>query len=231
MSPIQEPPTPQDNRGFQAFTFPLASGISPDAAQGTDIRPVDDIADFEPLPAKGAITRNGTELHEATAWVYTSPAGRIAILQMPCPNLSDGTQLFAAVDTSNQAILELFSFKPAAFGDGAGIAPAFKFSGEEAQVVPGIPVTVTIYRTAFVDSPATVLVQSVDGTAVAGVDYLAVHQALNFAAGEVSKTVTVTTIDHGQSGLGQLQLVLSQPGVGSFIDFPGAYNITILGSY
>jgi len=77
-----------------------------------------------------------------------------------------------------------------------GYVQLYEFCCSQNPVKEGMPVSFTVQRTTSASS-ATVQYATSDGTAVAGVNYVATSGTVTFAAGEVQKTVTVPTIDDG----------------------------------
>lgn len=224
---------PPDGLGLEPISYVLDAGIVPDAIQGDSSRPVDDIADALPMPKGGACTRPGTELHFSTAFASTTPAGRVALMALPCPNRSDGTLMFVGVDTSpgGGGIVMLETMHPANFGGGVGTFPVFAFDSQSKAVSPGASATFHVKRLGFADVAVTVVVKTLDDSAISGVDFTPINSTLSFASGEVDKTVTVVTIDHGQAGVKRFFLVLQNPQSGALLEFPSQAEIAILGSY
>lgn len=78
---------------------------------------------------------------------------------------------------------------------GAPVANTIQISSvSPASVREGGTVTVTVTRTGYTANTASVNYATSNGTAVVGPDYTAASGVLNFAAGETSKTFTVTTL-------------------------------------
>ncbi len=92
-------------------------------------------------------------------------------------------------------------------------------------------VTITVTRSGNLAVPITVRYQTVDGSARAGVDYIAVSGTLVFAAGETSKTVTIAVLDDA-IGEGDetifLQLSVADGSTPFATGSPVAYTITIV---
>jgi len=77
----------------------------------------------------------------------------------------------------------------------------------------------TVNREGLTTNAATVVVSSAGGTATAGADYTVVNQTVSFAAGETSKTVTVTIADDAVvEGNETFNVQLSSPSAGGLID-------------
>lgn len=78
---------------------------------------------------------------------------------------------------------------------GAPVANTIQISSvSPASLREGGTVTVTVTRTGYTANAASVNYATSNGTALAGSDYTAVSGALNFAAGDTSKTFTVVTL-------------------------------------
>jgi hypothetical protein len=85
----------------------------------------------------------------------------------------------------------------------------------------------TITLSAAAASPVTVNYATADGTALAGTDYLAAAGTLTFAAGQTTKTVTVTvngdtTVEPAET----FSLGLSAPGAATIAKASGTGTIT-----
>jgi uncharacterized delta-60 repeat protein len=70
-------------------------------------------------------------------------------------------------------------------------------SGSSANEADGA-ITMTVSRRGATDVASTVDYRTIDGTAIAGQDYIAKSGTLSFAAGEESKTFNIEIIDDGQ---------------------------------
>lgn len=91
------------------------------------------------------------------------------------------------------------------------------------------PVTVQVIRTGDASTPASVLVATQDGTALAGQDYTQLNTRLEFAPGEWSKTVTVAILDDKiAESLEQFSVTLSDPSSGFTIGTSGSMTIQIV---
>jgi titin len=89
--------------------------------------------------------------------------------------------------------------------------------------------TITVVRSSS-GIAGSVAYATSDGTAKAGVDYVTASGVLSFAAGETSKTFTVSIINTQQvGGTRFLNLALSNPSSGTTLGFPSKATLTILG--
>lgn len=67
------------------------------------------------------------------------------------------------------------------------------FAAAEASATEGVPVTLTLSRTNGTDGDATFNVSTENGTAIAGVDYQALNQAVTIKGGETTATVVLNS--------------------------------------
>ncbi len=90
-------------------------------------------------------------------------------------------------------------------------------------------VTVPVMRTGGSTGPVSVIVSTSDGTAVAGLDYTAQFQTLNWASGDTSaKDITIPVTDRGlTSGLKTLGLTLTYATGGAVLASPSTAVLTI----
>lgn len=110
------------------------------------------------------------------------------------------------------------------------IAGSFAFSastysaGENAGTV-----TITITRTANTNVAASVNYATANGTALAGSDYTTATGTLNFAAGDISKTFTVSLLNDNVIEPDEtVSLSLSSPTGGATLGTPGTATLTII---
>jgi Ca2+-binding RTX toxin-like protein len=106
--------------------------------------------------------------------------------------------------------------------DGLSIADASVTEGNSGTVL--VPVTVTLSAPA--SGAVTVAYTTQDGTATAGVDYVATSGTLVFAAGETSKTISVAVKGDTQfEGNETFRVLLSSPSGSALVD--GSATVTI----
>lgn len=111
-----------------------------------------------------------------------------------------------------------------------GVSPGtFQFQQSSYSVSEGTSsLVVTVTRTGGSDGVASVDVTSANGTATAGADYTAVDTTLEFADGELSKTVSVSiTDDESAEGTETFTLSLSNATGGATVGAVGDATITI----
>jgi len=97
-------------------------------------------------------------------------------------------------------------------------APAASFSIADAGVTEGGTAIATVTRTGTLTSAASVNYATVNGSAVAPTDYASASGTLAFAAGESSKTISVTTVDNSTyQGARSFGITLSSPSSGTGI--------------
>jgi hypothetical protein len=96
------------------------------------------------------------------------------------------------------------------------------------SVVEGEAVTVAVSLNDISDEVVTVDYATVDGTAVAGTDYIALSGTLTFAPGTHAQTITVSTIANNEAGGDRsFQLLLSNPTVAVISPANSTANILI----
>ncbi|MCC7370821.1 MAG: hypothetical protein IT306_20550 [Chloroflexi bacterium] len=89
--------------------------------------------------------------------------------------------------------------------------------------------TLTVVRTGGAASGVTVRVQTVDGTATNGSDYMPISTMLTFGPGESSKAVTLTVVnDNAVEPDEQLTVTLNEPTGGAVLGTPGAVLVTVV---
>lgn len=99
------------------------------------------------------------------------------------------------------------------------------FSVSDASATEGSPLAFTVSRTATTTA-ASVNYATSNGTAAAGSDYTALSGTLNFAIGEATKPVNVTTIDDAASESSEtVILTLSNPVGAAILDGTGVGTI------
>jgi hypothetical protein len=105
---------------------------------------------------------------------------------------------------------------------------AVHFEQQAQQFTEGGSITITIVREGGSDGQIAVELNSVDGTARAGSDYNALSVVLQFADGETSKSVTLSSIDDAiVESTENLKLELSNPSGGTTVSIPADATITI----
>ena len=106
----------------------------------------------------------------------------------------------------------------------------FSFSNPTYSVSKGgVFATINVQRTGYTNSAVSVNYATSDGTAHAPGNYTATNGTLNFAAGVVSQSFTVTVIDDGLiEGNQTVNLNLSSPSAGAILLNPNAAVLTIL---
>ena len=109
-------------------------------------------------------------------------------------------------------------------------AGALAFSSSVYTATEGGPAAViTVVRTGGTASGVTVQYATSNGTALAGLDYLARTGTLTFGAGQTSRTFTVPILDDAQAEpVETVLLTLSNPGGGGFLVAPKTALLRIL---
>jgi hypothetical protein len=116
------------------------------------------------------------------------------------------------------------------------VAPAPSYSVSNAAANEGGTLSFTINRSGTTNSASTVYLNTDSGTATKGIDFASrTMQSLSFAAGETTKTFTVSTISDFQSeSLETMKLSLYTDASGSGNPASGTgyiYNVTTIPSY
>ncbi len=88
-------------------------------------------------------------------------------------------------------------------------------------------VTATVSRSNGTDGAVTVNYATSDGSGRDGVDYVATSGTLNFAAGETSKTFTVSILNSNATGIKTFNVTLANPGGGATLGTLGRATVTI----
>ena len=105
----------------------------------------------------------------------------------------------------------------------------FQFSVATVTVNEGKPATLTVTRTAGSDGLVTVGFATANGSAVAGVDFVATSGTLTFQPGEPVKTVAIATLDDGRvAGNKTFSVMLGAPGMGATLGDPSAASVIIV---
>jgi streptogramin lyase len=126
----------------------------------------------------------------------------------------------AALGTAATAVLTLHDPQP---GQLAFSAPAYTFTESGGAAV------ITVSRTGGNDGTVTVQYATANGSAAAGVDYLATAGTLTFNPGETSKSFVVPLRDRGLTqGSASLSVTLSAASGGAALGTPAEAVVTIL---
>ena len=114
-------------------------------------------------------------------------------------------------------------------GIGVALTPAIlQFSQTNYMVTEGGTTTITVTRTGGTHGGVTVQYATSDGTATVGTDYTATAGTLTFAANQMSRTFSLTTLqDAAAEGPETLILTLSNPGGSATLGAPSATTVTI----
>ena len=89
--------------------------------------------------------------------------------------------------------------------------------------------TFQVVRCGGFQGAVSVNVATSGGTAVAGVNYTAINQVLNFAAGQDSQTITIPVTNAGTLAQAlTVNVVLSSPGSGASLGSPSTATLSIL---
>jgi hypothetical protein len=111
----------------------------------------------------------------------------------------------------------------------AGIPGSFQFAASTFTVDENAgTATITVARVDGGDGPVSVVVSTSDGTAVAGVNYLATSTSLFFADGVTSQTFTIPILEDGKAdGDKTVMLALSAPAGDAAIGTPSSAVLVV----
>lgn len=144
------------------------------------------------------VTANGTAIagldYTATEGSLTIPAGQTSgeiVVPVLGDRLGEPTETFMLnVSTSDSY---------ARMGNDTAVATIWdnepQISISDAYLLDGSTITFTVTLSAPYDEPVSVYFTTRDGTAIAGVDYVAAFGPLTFGIGETSKTITIDVLD------------------------------------
>jgi hypothetical protein len=153
-----------------------------------------------PRPTVGKFSSPNSTCRATLATSVAGPCGVAAGLT----GAADNTRAINCVRT------KLAAFRPT--GGNANSPAVFEFTQSAVTALIGAgTVTVTVSRAGASTSAVTVNFATANDTATAGVDYTATSGTLNFAAGETSKTFTVTTLNSGATADRRFRVSLSNP--------------------
>ncbi|PYS63737.1 MAG: hypothetical protein DMF74_09040 [Acidobacteria bacterium] len=169
-----------------------------------------DINTFLPLGAVTLPTNSGTPT-SLVRWGSNGLAFRVT---------SSGSSNPSAVYLVQSALVSSSAPVPTGIQLGASAYNAFEGIGS---------VTIAVTRTGDVSAPTSVDYATSDGTATAGSDYTATSGTLTFAAGELSKTISIPIIDDNlyEGTAETFNLTISNPTGGAILSSPSVATITI----
>ncbi len=127
-------------------------------------------------------------------------------------------------------VSSLYLLQTALVSSAAPIPTGLQLSGSPLFANEGFSsFSVTVLRTGDVSSSTSVNYATTDGTATAGIDYTGVSGTLTFAAGELSKTISIPiTSDNVYEGLSEtFNISLSSPTGGAILSAPSTAVVTI----
>ncbi|RME12327.1 MAG: glycosyl hydrolase family protein [Ardenticatenia bacterium] len=113
------------------------------------------------------------------------------------------------------------------FGDG-NVTPTVNFVQNAYSGSEGFPITLTLGLNTPPTTTVTVTVQSQDGTALAGVDYVPLSTTVTFGVGETEKTVVLTTLDDTKTEDDETLAVLLSNPQGVQLGVRSAVTVTIV---
>ncbi len=148
------------------------------------------------------------------------------VLRTPTNNASIGTPSTAEVKIIDDETV--VSSATSVGASSSSVAPAVGFGAAEYSIADaGGTLNVTLVRTGGTAGAVTVQYATADGTAKSSSDYTSTSGTVSFAAGEATKTFTVTVAANSSIGGNKnFKLVLSNPTGGVTIS-PGAANVVL----
>lgn len=209
----------------------LTGGLQTD--QFAESVPVTDCNNVEVLPSAGGMFNRRGHVRWTKYAPKTDPEGRIALLvDSQPPNMSDGTWLISAVDTSVQTnpVVYLQPFKPRTNLPGDTLVSQISWELSAYTTDYGDTVELAIVRIGAIDRAVTVTWETYDGNAEAGTDYTAGSGSVTFLAGEKRKVVEVVTLDAGQAYNSHFYARLKEPTVGGEIVDPTTTSVSMGGT-
>ncbi len=146
----------------------------------------------------------------------------------------------AALGSPSTAVVTLVHAGAVASGTGSSVSsgasssvssttgPKFAFSAQEYGVLEAAgSMQITVVRTGVTSAAATIAYATSNGTATSG--YTPATGTLSFAAGETSKTFTVSVADNAViEGDRYINLTLSNPSSGAGLGYPFTSKLTII---
>jgi hypothetical protein len=221
-------------------TGALSTGACPAPVYTTANLWIEDATVTEGGTLSFSVTRSGNTAGAASVSYATSDGSAIAPGDYTG---ASGTVSFAAgetaktvtVTTLDDALFEqaetvnvtLSSPVGGALVDGSAVgtitdndaALAIYLTVASSEVVEGSPLSFVVTRTGNTSAASSVGYYTTNGTAFSGSDYTAVSNTLSFAAGQTSKTISVSTINDTEGEYYEdLYLVLTNPSVNSFMN-------------
>lgn len=209
----------------------LTGGLQTD--QFAESVPVTDCNNVEVLPSAGGMFNRRGHVRWTKYAPKTDPEGRIALLvDSQPPNMSDGTWLISAVDTSVQTnpVVYLQPFKPRTNLPGDTLVSQISWELSAYTTDYGDTVELAIVRIGAIDRAVTVTWETYDGNAEAGTDYTAGSGSVTFLAGEKRKVVEVVTLDAEQAYNSHFYARLKEPTVGGEIVDPTTTSVSMGGT-
>lgn len=161
----------------------------------------------------------------AASFTVTS-ASQIAVTIPPQGALPDHVDVFVTTPngTSTQSAGDQFTFTH------GGTSPGqiqFGSSGQTAQETDNA-ILINVTRSSGSDGTVSVAYATSDGTAKNGVDYVAATGTVTFAAGETSKSISVTILNPGKAvGNTLFHVTLSNPTGGATLGTTSGLDVTI----
>lgn len=209
----------------------LTGGLQTD--QFAESVPVTDCNNVEVLPSAGGMFNRRGHVRWTKYAPKTDPEGRIALLvDSQPPNMSDGTWLISAVDTSVQTnpVVYLQPFKPRTNLSNDTLISQVFFASPTYFVNYGEEAVLTLNRIGALDRVFTVDWATEDGTAEAGVDYTAATGTVTFESGDRSKDITVQSLGNAYEADKSFTVKITDVSVGGVATSPDKATVVLEGS-
>lgn len=215
----------------QTHVIELTSGVQTD--QFAESVPILDSNNTEVLPGKSGMFNRRGHVRWTKYAPKTDPVGRIAlVVDSQPPNLSDGTWLISAVDTSvpTNPIVYLQPFKPRTNLSNDTLVSQVYFSQSIYYEDYGNEVVLTINRIGALDRTFTVDWATEDGEAVAGEDYAAATGTITFESGDRAKTLTVQSLGTIYESDKDFVVKITSVSVGGMATMPDKATVVLEGT-
>ena len=214
----------------QTHVIELTSGVQTD--QFAESVPILDSNNTEVLPGKSGLFNRRGHARWTKYAPKTDPVGRIAlVVDSQPPNLSDGTWLISAVDTSvpTNPIVYLQPFKPRTNLSNDTLVSRVYFDKAAYFSDYTSPIVLTITRTGALDREITVDWATENGTALAGIDYTAATGSVTFQPGDTDKTVSIVIVGTQGADAKAFSVKILKASTGGQVTSPSIATVTLAG--
>lgn len=199
------------NSGAGTVEYALTDGT---AVSGKDYEPISGTLTFGSKETSKKLTitiKNNTAVSGQRTANLT--------LKNPTGVLLLGTPATAVININDPFSSSSSSAATASSSSAAATTAVLSLSATTYTVLEGQTLTVTVNRTGVTTSAVTIGYATSNGTGLSGVDFVGTSGTLSFAAGETSKTFTVTAVDNSSvDGNRTFGVVLVNPSTGASLD-------------